>query len=248
MHAGVPANWTSMTGKIDRVLARLRGLQRPDQLQSLVETVRDVYEIENVVYYSNDLAHNQIYGFTYSPNWVSHYQDAKLYNIDPVVQTAQKQFHPINWKSLDWSRRQSRQFFREAADCGVGNQGLTVPIRGPLGQFAVLTVNDATSDAKWKSFISEYTQDMLVLSHYIHKTIHDVAKCDEKDVGRELSPREKDVLVLLATGQSRAQLAERLGISEHTVRVYLDSARSKLGALNTTQAVAVAIQSGLVSI
>ncbi len=237
-----------MTGKIERVLDHLQGLEKPDQLQSLVETVRDTYEIKNVVYYSNDLTNNQVYGFTYNPKWVKHYQESHLKNIDPVVQSAQRQFHPINWKMLDWSKRRSRQFFREAADSGVGNQGLTVPIRGPHGQFAVLTINDATSDDNWQSFIKDYTQDMLILSHYIHKTIHEVAKFGRKGSNRELSPRERDVLALLATGQSRAQIAEKLGISEHTVRVYLDTARTKMGALNTTQAVALAIRSGVVNI
>ncbi len=226
----------------------MEGLESPDQLQSLVETVRDVYEVENVVYYSNDLSNNQVFGFTYSPDWVEHYQSSDLKTIDPVVQTAQRQFHPINWKRLDWSNRRSRAFFREAAQSGVGNQGLTVTIRGPLGQFAILTINDATTDENWQAFVKDYTQDMLVLSHYIHKRVQELILPGEDAKIPELSPRERDVLALLATGQSRGQIADRLGISEHTVRVYLDTGRAKLGALNTTQAVALAIQAGIVNI
>ena len=226
----------------------MQGMETPNQLQSLVEIVRDVYEVENVVYYSNDLTNNQVYGFTYDPDWVTHYQDSGLKEVDPVVQSALRQFHPINWKRLDWSKRKSREFFKEAADSGVGNQGLTVPIRGPLGQFAVLTINDATSDENWQSFIKDYTQDMLVLSHYIHKKVHELIKPDDRVDPKDLSPRERDVISLLATGKNRAQIAEFLGISEHTVRVYLDTARSKLGAINTTQAVVLALQSGAVHI
>ncbi len=226
----------------------MQGLERPDQLQSLVETVRDVYGVENVVYYSNDLTNNQVFGFTYSTDWAFHYQNSGLWTYDPVVQTAQRQFHPINWKKLDWSNRKSRELFREAAASGVGNQGLTVPIRGPMGQFAVLTINDATSDEKWQAFIKDYTQDMLVLSHYIHKKVHELVPTATPEVKKELSPREQSVLALLATGKNRAQIAEKLGISEHTVRVYLDTARTKLGAINTTQAVALALQAGVVNI
>jgi DNA-binding CsgD family transcriptional regulator len=47
-------------------------------------------------------------------------------------------------------------------------------------------------------------------------------------------------------GYNRAQVAQALSISEHTVRVYIESARFKLGAMNTTHAVARAISRGLI--
>jgi DNA-binding CsgD family transcriptional regulator len=50
----------------------------------------------------------------------------------------------------------------------------------------------------------------------------------------------------LALGKSRAQAAADLEISEHTLRVYIESARHKLGALNTTHAVARALSSGII--
>ena len=51
-------------------------------------------------------------------------------------------------------------------------------------------------------------------------------------------------MTLLAVGYSRAQVADTLSISEHTLRVYIESARFKLGALNTTHAVARALSRG----
>ena len=52
-------------------------------------------------------------------------------------------------------------------------------------------------------------------------------------------------MTLLAIGYSRAQVAEQLSISEHTLRVYIESARFKLGASNTTHAVARGLTLGL---
>jgi DNA-binding CsgD family transcriptional regulator len=49
-------------------------------------------------------------------------------------------------------------------------------------------------------------------------------------------------------GLNRAQAAEGLNISEHTFRAYVEGARFKLGALNTTHAVARAIALGLVTV
>ena len=63
---------------------------------------------------------------------------------------------------------------------------------------------------------------------------------------KALSPREIDAMTLLAVGYSRAQVANELSISEHTLRVYIESARFKLGAMNTTHAVARAMNQGLI--
>ena len=63
---------------------------------------------------------------------------------------------------------------------------------------------------------------------------------------KSLSPREVDALTFLAMGYSRAQVADTLSISEHTLRAYIESARFKLNALNTTHAVARALSRGLI--
>jgi DNA-binding CsgD family transcriptional regulator len=49
-------------------------------------------------------------------------------------------------------------------------------------------------------------------------------------------------------GQRRAQVADSLKISESTLRVYIDSARHKLGALNVFHAVAIAVKTGIIKV
>jgi DNA-binding CsgD family transcriptional regulator len=53
-------------------------------------------------------------------------------------------------------------------------------------------------------------------------------------------------MTYLAKGMNRAQAAAEMTISEHTLRVYIESARHKLGALNTTHAVARALATGVI--
>lgn len=64
----------------------------------------------------------------------------------------------------------------------------------------------------------------------------------------ELSEREKEVLRLLATGLSNADIAKQLFLSEGTVRNYTSAIFSKLNVSDRTQAVVLAIKSGLVEI
>jgi len=153
----------------------------------------------------------------------------------------------MDWKQLDWSARGSREFLGEAIAAGVCNQGLSVPIRGPNGQFALFTINDNCSDASWEKFSKEYKRDMMLISHYIHRRVVDIIVPEQDTDRRDLSPRETDSLKYLALGLSRGQISERLKISEHTLRVYIDSARAKLGALNTIHAVTTAFSRGLIS-
>ena len=62
-----------------------------------------------------------------------------------------------------------------------------------------------------------------------------------------LSPREHQVVELLAGGNTGEEVAERLGISPATVRVHVRNATGKLGASTRTQAVAIAVARGEVA-
>jgi len=53
---------------------------------------------------------------------------------------------------------------------------------------------------------------------------------------RALSPREEEVLRLLATGLANKQIARRLGITERTVKAHLTSVFQQLGVTDRTQA------------
>ena len=63
-----------------------------------------------------------------------------------------------------------------------------------------------------------------------------------------LSPRELQVVRGVADGLTNKAIALQLGISDHTVKFHLASAMSKLGAASRAEAVALAIQRGLISL
>lgn len=65
--------------------------------------------------------------------------------------------------------------------------------------------------------------------------------------GADLSARELEVLGLLTLGLSNGQIASRLHISRNTVRHHVQNILGKLGVVNRTEAVALALQHGLVS-
>jgi NarL family two-component system response regulator LiaR len=64
--------------------------------------------------------------------------------------------------------------------------------------------------------------------------------------GDDLTPREREVLKLMAEGRNNPQIADRLVVSRSTVKFHISSILSKLGAASRTEAVALALQHGLI--
>lgn len=65
-------------------------------------------------------------------------------------------------------------------------------------------------------------------------------------VGADLTPREREVLDLLAQGQSKEAIARRLFLSANTVRNHIQNILGKLGAHSRLEAVATATREGLI--
>jgi DNA-binding NarL/FixJ family response regulator len=63
-----------------------------------------------------------------------------------------------------------------------------------------------------------------------------------------LTPREAQVLAVLAEGLSNRGIAERLGISDQTVKFHVASVMGKLGTRNRVETVRLAVRRGLVSL
>jgi DNA-binding CsgD family transcriptional regulator len=71
---------------------------------------------------------------------------------------------------------------------------------------------------------------------------------DEEAIDEPLTPREIQVLELLAEGLPNKAIAGRLGISDQTVKFHVASLSGKLGATNRTDAVRRAVRRGLIAL
>ncbi|MFD0330487.1 response regulator [Streptacidiphilus monticola] len=94
--------------------------------------------------------------------------------------------------------------------------------------------------------------DALLAPAITRRLIERFARRDEERAAvhrdlSELTPRELEVLRLLATGLSNAELADRLTLSATTVKTHVARILSKLGLRDRVQAVVLAYETGLVS-
>ena len=70
----------------------------------------------------------------------------------------------------------------------------------------------------------------------------------EHKAGESLTEREFDVLTGAAAGNSNKMIADKLSISEETVKSHMRSILSKLGANDRTHAVAIAVKRGMIDL
>jgi two-component system NarL family response regulator len=131
--------------------------------------------------------------------------------------------------------------------------------RCPQLRCAVLTNYHSDEDvfSAIRAGAMAYILKTATLEHILHaiRTIHSGQQCIPPQiaqqlaqrVGRvELSTRENEILQLVARGMKNREIAEKLFISEYTVRNHVINLLEKLGTRDRTEATAVAIQQGLV--
>lgn len=180
------------------------------------------------------------YCSTYPDTWTEIYVDRRYFEIDPAINVIRWAFMPVDWSSLDRRPAHVSRLFGEARSYDIGPHGLTIPVRGPKGERCLFSVTSNLRRRDWSRLRASSIHELQILSHYLHETVLSASGLREVDRYRNLSRRETQCLQLVATGRISKQIAADLSISENAVKLYLRSARIKLGAATSHQAVAKA--------
>jgi DNA-binding NarL/FixJ family response regulator len=93
----------------------------------------------------------------------------------------------------------------------------------------------------------------LVVLHTdaLHSVLSPMASGDQPEFDPSdqiLSPREIEVLQMIAEGLGNKEIASKLGISDHTVKFHVSAIFAKLGASSRTEAVTIGIRVGLIMV
>jgi DNA-binding CsgD family transcriptional regulator len=97
--------------------------------------------------------------------------------------------------------------------------------------------------------ITRNLPDILMFGHHFHEIfMRSVveAGANPRSAAAPLSKRARECLGLAAHGMTSDDIAAKLEISSRTVQFHFDSIRSKLGAANRQEAVALAVQGGVI--
>ncbi|PPC87446.1 MAG: hypothetical protein CTY39_02615 [Hyphomicrobium sp.] len=184
------------------------------------------------------------YVSTYSPEWCGHYVQSNFIAIDPVIKNALMGILPFDWADLSRDSPQLKNFFGEANEHGIGRNGLSFPIRGAHGEIALFSINSCAQGKEWQELKLRCMRDFQIFAYHFHLRVLESEGVRFEQT--KLSPRELECIQWAAAGKTAWETAAIIGIGMTTVKFFLENARVKLGAFNTTQAVAIAISRKLI--
>jgi DNA-binding NarL/FixJ family response regulator len=116
-------------------------------------------------------------------------------------------------------------------------------------------LKDVTAERLFEGVRVVAAGDSLLAPGITRRLISEFARIRPRSAGagaaasaalRTLTPRETEVLRLIAAGLSNAEIAARLVVTEDTVKTHVSRTLAKLGLRDRTQAVVTAYESGLV--
>lgn len=230
------------------VIDQLSAKKRPSDI--FLKSIAKRYGLNHLAYFTINLpvaTEGPYYATTYSSQWVSHYFAKNYASIDPALHKTLGGILPVDWSSIDKKAVFIRRFFGEAIDFGVGNQGLSFPIRGLHRETAVFSLAAHVADTEWRTYSRHYMRDFQIIGHFVHNRMLEALGVDTSP-GSPLLQRELECLRWCAVGKTKWEIGEILGISERTVKFHLDQVRHKLNCMNVTHAVAKALAIGLIAL
>lgn len=226
--------------RLSSSLTLLQSVDHVDQVENVLRGICRLFSLKHmtflVVRAGSSSTEYPYYCTTYPKLWTETYVAGNFFDTDPVIEILGWSRLPVDWSALDLGR--ARQFFDDARLSDVGSHGMTIPLRGPHGERCLFSVSSDHSRADWSLLKTDSTHELSIISHLLHEKVLSELDLATRRPWRALSPRERQCLEHIAAGLIPKQIAAKLSISESSVRLYLRSARRKLDAKTSHQAVA----------
>ena len=224
---------------------------------AVVKTITKSLGFDNFLYGAtlSVIPHHEAkaYVFTTHPReWVKRYDEMAFVEVDPRIAKTWDSAIPLVWDQQTF-RGQSAAcdaYLDEALQYSIGS-GVAFLMHLPreCHVFISLTSPALSIDEISKRSISRNLPDIMMFGHYFHEVF--MRSVIERGlpppmVGAPLSKRERECLTLAANGLTTDDIATKLRISARTVQFHFDTIRSKLGAANRQEAIALAVTNGII--
>ena len=225
------------------IIERVDSVRKNQDLDLVLKDAQGFYDLKNLSYAGfnmGDLTLKKPFvSSTYKNEWVKHYNENHYFELDPVLKIINKTILPIDWQSFDVNNRKIKKFFAEAQDAGVGENGISVPVRGRYGDLSVFSLTRNGSEKEWLDFKRQYMRDFQVLAVHFHQSVLSTNKILRPEF--QLSDRELEVLYWAACGKTADEIATILNITKRGVRFHMGNIMLKMNSSNVAHAVAKGI-------
>jgi LuxR family quorum sensing-dependent transcriptional regulator len=178
--------------------------------------------------------------------WQQRYFLKDYVRRDPAVLHMQNTTLPFLWSEVlarpEYEKSQQR-IVREASEFKM-QEGFVVPLPSMWSGAAVITIA-----GEFVEMSSRERQMLHLAAIYAHARIRSLSAGKRKVISLPaLTPRERECLQWVAAGKSDSDIGVILSISDKTVNAFLERVKMKYGVRTRTQAVALGLQCGVISI
>src|ERR1700720_3964474 len=180
--------------------------------------------------------------------WPAEFLDLYVRNdfirFDPIARRCRRSRQPFEWTATEYDNDpdpRTAEVMRRAADFGL-ERGFIVPINTPDGFEACVSMTGSHLD------LTARTKPLIhLVALYGYERVRQLAGLAPATKPR-LTPREREVLLWVAQGKSSWEIGEILAIGRRTVEEHAATAVRKLGAVNRSHAIAIALRNKLIEL
>jgi DNA-binding CsgD family transcriptional regulator len=175
--------------------------------------------------------------------WSNIYARRKYHTLDPIFRNHFQYFLMQYWEdTYKQNNSLPKSFLSMSKDFGLGKGYTYGSVNAKKKEASLISIAGGP--------INRDLRTEFILQR-ISPFLHLILKKVTKKTGQEylaLSRREREILKWLSQGKTAWETSIILGISQRTVKFFISSILEKMDAVNTVQAVAIAIDSGIVEL
>ncbi len=225
--------------RLENFLQRLPALYTQAALVEAVAEVSVPMNLHTIMAGALHVRGEKVDGAFYFGNWSNEWTTTYLESVfvnDPLVAEARRRIFPFTWTEL-WNEGDLPQAVRDVISLGKEHgwfDGFAVPIHGPGGYVGLVSFAGGPLDLS-----AADKAVLLALAHAAHQrglALHQQSGGSEAEAVT-FTRRETQVMHLVASGKTDAQIAKQLKLSVTTVHGYVEQAKRKLGVRSRAQAV-----------
>jgi LuxR family transcriptional regulator, quorum-sensing system regulator CinR len=224
-------------------------IDKATEMEDTIGKLRDLLNVDHLVYHSSKLgaspSADPYIRLTYPASWIKRYLQMGYVDVDPVIREGFLRSLPFDWSELKITSAAEAAFLSDALAHGVGPHGLSIPVVSKHGHRALFSVSFSRSEQEWKDFKRTTQPAVVQIANRVHRQVISEIFGEDRP---HLTARELECLRWIGLGKDTSEIAIILDISPHTARDYLKSARFKLDAVTSAQAVAKAAKLGLLTL
>ena len=222
------------------IIDRVDNIKKNFDLMSALKEIKNYYGLKNLSYAGFKMGEvtvdTPIVATTYQEDWIKEYRQKNYFALDPVLRIIPKAVLPSDWQSFDLNTIRLRKFFAEAQEAGVGEHGISIPVRGRHGDISMFSLTSNENERDWLAFKRQYLRDFQVIATHFHQAA--LITADISRPNYNLSHRELEVLYWAACGKTAEEIGLILNITKRGVRFHISTIIEKMDCTNMAHAVA----------